>query len=92
MQDALLRKYQEEIQQLRAELDTAKFPHQDSRRADWDSNGAEAQSNTVSVQSKGSSTLDATLPAQVYIMRITFPWLQAIMDMPHWFHSEALGM
>lgn len=74
VQDALLRKYQEEIKQLRAELDTAKTSQQDLGHSDWDSNKAEAQSNlsSASVQSN-SSTLDAALLAQVCIGLITLP-------------------
>ncbi|BDA47346.1 probable Kinesin-like protein KIF17 at N-terminal half [Coccomyxa sp. Obi] len=64
--DALLRKYQEEIKQLRAELDTAKTSQLSSEHADWGSNGAEAQYNlsSASVQSNGSPLI-AGLLAQV---------------------------
>ena len=46
LQDALLRRYQEEIRQLQSELDTAKSSQQDSGHAQSGDTGAESQSST----------------------------------------------
>lgn len=74
VQDALLRKYQEEIKQLRAELDMAKTSQQSPGHADWGSNGGEAQSSlSRALVQSNSSTLDPALLAQVCIMLITLP-------------------